>query len=132
MIMLLILCFPQLNVRCSEKDSTPSKITGGSATTNHKFAYFTTSDLNVYRYHWSTGRWEEIRRPCYDSKLAVIHGEITTAVGGQDGCYCCTNKTLRRRQRQWIEEYPPMNTARSHMHAAVVSSSDGEYHCVCV
>ena len=122
MIMLLILCFPQLNVRCSEKDSAPSKITGGSATTNHQFAYFTSELNHVYRYNWSTGRWEEL--PYYDSALVVIDRELT-AVGGQDGSYCCTNKLFTLRQWQWVDEYPPMNTARSH--AAVVSSSDGRY-----
>ena len=121
MIMLLILCFPQLNVRCSEKDSTPSKITGGSATTNHQFAYFT-SDLNhVYRYNWSTGRWEELP-PCpyYDSALVVLWGDRMGLI-----VVLTSYSLFTLRQWQWVDEYPPMNTARSH--AAVVSSSDGRY-----
>ena len=46
-------------------------------------------------------------------------------MGGRDGSYDYTNKLFTFQQRQWIEEYPPMNTARST--TTVVSSSDGEY-----
>ena len=45
-------------------------------------------------------------------------------MGGYDGSRR-TNKLFTLRQRQWIEEYPPMNTARSM--TTVVSLSDGEY-----
>ena len=47
-----------------------------------------------------------------------------TAVGGEDGSHC-TNKLYTLRQREWVEKYPPMNTA--HSSPAVVSTSDGEY-----
>ena len=36
-----------------------------------------------------------------------------------------TNKLYTLRQREWVEKYPPMNTA--HSHPAVVSTSDGEH-----
>ena len=46
-------------------------------------------------------------------------------MGGCDDRYHCTNKLLTLRQRRWVEELPPMKTARSS--TAVVSTSDGEY-----
>ena len=105
-------------------------MTRGSATTDHQFSYFTPRGSNsVYSYQWSTEKWEELP-PCpyQNSGLVIINGQLT-AVGGDDGSRR-TNKlfTFRHkllRQRQWIEEYPPMNTARSM--TTLVSSSDGEY-----
>ena len=97
----------------------------GSATTDNQFSYFTPRSSNsVYSYQWSTEKWEELP-PCpyQNSGLVIINGQLT-AVGGHDGPRC-TNKLFTFRQRQWIEEYPPMNTARSM--TTVVSSSDGEY-----
>ena len=99
---------------------------GGSATTDHQFSYFTSDSSNsVYSYQWSTKKWGKLP-PCpyCDSGLVIIHGQLT-AVGGEDGSRRCTNKLFTFRQRQWIEEYPPMNTARSD--TTVVSSSDREY-----
>ena len=113
-------------MQCKEKGRTPLKMAAGSATTNHLFAYFTTFGLNnIYSYHLREDDWEKLP-PCpfYDSALIIINGELT-AVGGENGSYSCTNKLVTLRQRHWVEEYPPMNTARSH--AAVVSSSDGDY-----
>ena len=97
----------------------------GSATTDHQFSYFTPGGSNsVYSYQWSTEKWEELP-PCpnEDSGLVIINGQLT-AVGGQDRFHY-TNKLFTFRQRQWIEEYPPMNTARSS--TTVVSSSYGKY-----
>ena len=48
-----------------------------------------------------------------------------TAVGGWDGSYRSTNKLYTLRQREWVEKYPPINTA--HSHPAVVSTSDGKH-----
>ena len=52
-------------------------------------------------------------------------------MGGRDGSDRRTNKLFTFRQSQWIEEYPPMNTARAQNTArsqtTAVSSSDGEY-----
>ena len=97
----------------------------GSATTDHQCSYFTPAgSKSVYTYQWSTEKWEELP-PCpyENSGLVIINGQLT-AVGGYDGSRF-TNKLFTLRQRQWIEEYPPMNTARSM--TTVVSSSDGEY-----
>ena len=68
--------------------------------------------------------WEKLP-PCpYRGSGLVIINEQLTAVGGVDRSRF-TNKLFTLRQRQWIEEYPPMNTARSE--TTVVSSADGEY-----
>ena len=96
----------------------------GYGTTDHQFSYFTPyGSKSVYNYQWSTEKWEKLP-PCpyQNSGLVIINGQLT-AVGGWDGPR--TNKLFTLRQRQWIEEYPPMNTARSH--TTIVSSSDGEY-----
>ena len=97
----------------------------GSAATDHQFSYFTPFGSNsVYSYQWSTEKWEELP-PCpyRNSGLVIINGQLT-AVGGLDGSRH-TNKLFTLRQRQWIEEYTPMNTARSE--TTVVSLSYGEY-----
>ena len=102
----------------------------GSATTDHQFSYFTPRGSNsVYSYQWSTEKWEELP-PCpyRDSGLVIINGQLT-AVGGEDGSRR-TNKLFTLRQSQWIEEYPPMNTARST--TTLVSSSDGEYNIIVI
>ena len=104
----------------------------GSATTDGRFAYFAPAlnSTSVYRYEYSTEKWEELPAcPYHNSGLVTIDRELT-AVGGQDGSYRltgshCTNKLYTLRQREWVEKYPPMNTARSC--PAVVSTSDGKH-----
>ena len=61
--------------------------------------------------------------PYYNSGLAIIDSELTT-VGEEDGAGR-TNRLFTLRQGNWVEVYPPMNTARSN--PAVVSTSDGDY-----
>ena len=63
-----------------------------------------------------------LRYYVYNSALVIIDGTLTT-VGGSN--YGYTNKLFTLRQRQWVEEYPPMNTACSY--PAVVSTSGGDY-----
>ena len=96
----------------------------GSATTDHQFAYFTPlNSPSVYQYEWSTDQWKELPScPCRNSGLVIIDGELT-AVGGESSEV--SNKLFTLRQRKWVEEYPPMKTARSD--PAVVSASDGDY-----
>ena len=98
----------------------------GSATTDGRFAYFAVAgSTSVYQYEYSTEKWEELPAcPQQNSRLVVIDRKLT-AVGGRDGPYPCTNKLYTLRQREWVEKYPPMNTARSS--PAVVSTSDGEH-----
>ena len=96
----------------------------GSATTDHQFAYFTSygSD-SVYSYEWNTEQWNILPScPYCNCALVIIDGTLTT-VGGYGSGY--TNKLFTLRQRQWVEEYPPMNTARSS--PAVVSTFGGDY-----
>ena len=116
---------PQLTVQCHKKKTAPREMKRGSATTGDRFAYFTpyASD-SVYRYQLSTEKWEELPLSPYRySELVIINGELT-AVGGYDGSRY-TNKLFTLRQGQWVEHYPPMNTAR--YSPAVVSTSDGKY-----
>ena len=116
---------PQLTVQCHKKKTAPCEMERGSATTDDQFAYFTSWNSNsVYRYQLSTEKWEELP-PCpyHNSGLVIIDGELT-AVGGWDRSGY-TNKLFTLRQGQWVEHYPPMNTARSF--PAVVSTSDGNY-----
>ena len=98
----------------------------GSATTDHQFAYFTPYDSNsVYSYEWNTEQWNKLPScPCRNCALVIIDDTLTT-VGGTDYRSCRSNKLFTLRQRQWVEEYPPMNTVRSH--PAVVSTSGGDY-----
>ena len=115
----------QLAVKCHCKKTAPCGMDRGSATTDDRFAYFTPcGSTSVYRYEWRREKWEELPScPYHDSGLVIIDGKLT-AVGGWDGSRY-TNKLLTLQQKKWVEEYPPMNTARSS--PAVVSTSDGEY-----
>ena len=122
-------------MQCHSKRIAPHGITRGSATTDGRFAYFTPrGSTSVYQYEYSTEKWEALPAcPFANSGLVIIDRELT-AVGGEHGTYR-NNKlyTLRQREwvmgwythREWVEKYPPMNTARSH--PAVVSTSDGEH-----
>ena len=116
---------PQLTVQCYPKNKAPCEMIRGSATSDHHFAYFIPSgSTSLYSYEWNTKQWEELPSCQYDnSALVIINGELTT-VGGGSRC-SCTNKLLTLRQRRWIEEYPPMEFARSK--PAVVSTPDGDY-----
>ena len=98
---------------------------GGSATTDHQFAYFTPFNSNsVYSYEWNTEQWNELPScPYRNCALVIIDGTLTTVGGGYGSGI--TNKLFTLRQRQWVEEYPPMNTVRSS--PAVVSTSGGDY-----
>ena len=123
---------PQLTVQCHRKKKAPYEMMRGSATTDHQFAYFTTLHSNlVYSYEWNTEQWNELPSSPYDNcALVIIDGTLTTVGGrgyrvGYRSGYSYTNKLFTLRQRQWVEEYPPMNTARSY--PAVVSTSGGDY-----
>ena len=117
---------PQLTVQCRGKKRAPCEMDRGSATTDGGFAYFTPRhSTSVYQYEYSTEEWEELPAcPHGNSGLVIIDRELT-AVGGQDGSYRSTNKLYTLRQREWVEKYPPMNTAR--FFPAVVSTSDGKH-----
>ena len=115
----------QLTVECHRKKAAPSRMTRGSATTCGLFAYFTPDGSNsVYKYELRREKWEELPSSPYRSSGLVIINKQLTAVGGWDGLLP-TNKLLTLRQRKWVEQYPPMNTAR--FSSAVVSTPDGEH-----
>ena len=116
---------PQLTVQCHDKKTAPCVMRRGSATTDGVFAYFMPfNSHSVYSYEWSTQKWDELP-PCpyVNFSLVIIDGALTT-VWGEDE-YVYTNKQFTLRQRKWVEELPPMKTARSM--TAVVSTSDGKY-----
>ena len=116
---------PQLTVECRDKKTAPREMRRGFATTDNQFAYFSPGCSNtVYSYRWSTEKWDQLL-PCpyQNSALVIIDGSLT-AVGGRDGPHR-TNQLFTLGQSQWVEEYPPMSTARSS--PAIVSTSDGDY-----
>lgn len=105
--------------------TAPYRMSRGSATTDSEFAYLTPGCSKlVYRYKLSTAEWEKFPpSPSYNSGLVIIDGELT-AVGGWGGSRP-TNQLFTLQKGQWVELYPPMNTARSD--SAVVSTSDNNY-----
>ena len=108
-------------MQCHRKNTAPCGMRRGSATSDGQFAYFTPPiSSSVYRYEWSSDKWEELPScPQSGFGLVIINKELT-AVGGTN-----TRKLLTLRERRWVEEYPPMKNARSS--PAVVSTCDGEY-----
>ena len=132
---------PQLTVQCRVKKTAPvCSIYKGSAASDLQYAYFIQlNSSTVFRYEWSTEKWDKLP-PCpyRDSALVIIDGALTT-VGGEDGSGY-TNKlfTFRERDiafstklhktyRRWVEELPPMKTAYTCLDLSAVSTSDGEY-----
>ena len=116
----------QLTVQCRQKEKrAPCYMKRGSAATDGRFVYITPyGSTSHYQYECSTEEWTELPScPYKDSGLAIIDSELTTVGGYGDGR---TNKLFTLRQREWVEVYPPMKTARSC--PAVVSTSDGDYH----
>ena len=98
----------------------------GSATTDQNFAYFIPAGINsVYSYEWNTEQWNMLPSCPYSYSALVIIDDTLTTVGGGDYMSGWTNKLFTLRQRQWVEEYPPMNTARCK--STVVSTSGGDY-----
>ena len=115
----------QLTAYCHRKKEAPYKMGRGSATADHRFAYFTTeSFMAIHRYEFSTGKWDQLpSSPYSNSALVIINGALTAVGGWTVSRYFNQLFTLRR--GRWVEEYAPMNTALSH--AAAVSTFDGNY-----
>ena len=119
---------PQLqhiNVLCHAKKEASQGMRRGSATADDQFAYFLPwFSRIVYRYEWSTEKWEKLpQSPHWNSGLVIVNGELT-AVGGQDKSLFI-NRFFTLRQGLWFVLYPRMNIARSS--PAVVSTPDGNY-----
>ena len=113
---------PQLIVQCHSQKKAPRRMERGSAITDQMMTYCAPNgSYSFYCYTMTEDKWEKLPKcPYRDSGLVVIDSALT-AVGGLYGSY--TNKLVTLRQSRWVEEYPPMNTARSS--PAVVSTSDG-------
>ena len=120
---------PQLTVQCHSQKKAPCGMYRGSAVTDQMMTYcIPYASYSLYRYTMTEDKWEELPRcPYRNSGLVVIDSGLT-AVGGHDGSW--TNKLVTLRQSRWVEEYPPMNTARAQH--AVVSTSDGGHMNVIV
>ena len=116
---------PQLTVQCHAKNEAPCEIHRGCATADHQFAYFMPENsISVYSYEWNTELWRQLPScPYHNSALVIIDCELTSVGGGSR--FDCTNKLFTLRQRQWVEEYPPMKTVR--ISPAAVSTSDDDY-----
>ena len=120
--------FLQLTVQCYRKTKAPTHgLARGSATTDHQFVYFAPYGSNsVYSYKLKDDQWDELPSfPCRGCALVIINDALT----GMGGRYMYqsgyANRLLTIRQGKWVEEYPPMNTARSS--PAVVSTFEGDY-----
>ena len=125
----------QLTVQChTQKKKAPcGMLLRGSAVADLNNVYCMTFNSNsVYRYQLREDQWNVLPScescPYKNSGLVVIDG-VLTAVGGWDGSHY-TNQLFTLRQSRWVEEYPPMNTAR--FSPAVVSTSDGRHMNVIV
>ena len=115
---------PQLTVQChTQKKTVPCGMSRGSAVADLNNVYCSPSgSKSVYRYRLREDQWNDLPScPYMNSGLVVIDG-VLTAVGGVEGSHH-TNKLFTLRQSRWVEEYPPMKTARSS--PVVVSTSDG-------
>ena len=78
----------------------------------------------MYRCNLNTELWETLPSLAYRECALVVFDGALTAVGGVQGSHF-SKKLLTLRENQWVEEYPPMTTARSF--PAVVCSSSGDY-----
>ena len=113
---------PQLTVQCHSQKKAPCGMRRGSAVTDQMTTYCAPrGSKSLYRYTMTEDKWEELPQCPYSDSVLVVIDSALTSVGGLDGSY--TNKIVTIRQSRWVEEYPPMNTARSS--PAVVSTSDG-------
>ena len=102
----------------------------GSAIADLNNVYCSPSGSNsVYRYQLREDQWNDLPSCPYMNSGLVVIDVVLTAVGGRDGSRY-TNKLFTLRQSRWVEEYPPMNTARDD--PAVVSTSDGQHMNVIV
>ena len=99
----------------------------GSAASDHQYAYFTPGASNlVYRYEWSTLKWEQLPPSLYcSSGLVIIDGELTAVGGYNNESGSKTNKVFTLRENQWVEHYPPMNAEFESPTA--ISTSDGNH-----
>lgn len=113
----------QLTLQCHQKKATPYNMSRGSATTDGQFVYFSPlASSSLYQYDYTKDKWEKLQACLYhDSGLAIINNELTS-IGGWDGSGR-TSKLMTLQKGVWVEQYPPMKTAR--YSPAVVTTADG-------
>ena len=113
------------------------KMKRGSTASDSRYTYLAPfGSTKIFQYECSREKWEELPScPYQNSGLVIIDGEVTV-VGGWDGITdewgdttdewggACSNKLFTLRGKKWVEEYPPMVTARS-MSAVVCQSNSG-------
>ena len=80
----------------------------------------------LHSFKWKNDQWDKLPHfPYRGCALVIING----AMAGMGGRYMFqsgyTNRLLTLQQGRWVEEYPPMKTARSS--PAVVSTLEGDY-----
>ena len=123
---------PQLALQChTQKKTAPCEMYRGSATADQNITFCSPDDSNsIYCYQLRDNKWNVLPScPFASSGLVIIHG-VLTAVGEWYGPRRITNKLCTLRQSKWVEEFPPMNTAR--YSPAVVRTVDGQHMNVVV
>ena len=99
-----------------QKPAEQRWISKGSATIDGNFAYFMPHNRKtVHRYNVINGQWIDLPEPPYfNMSLVIINGTVV-AVGGSvvDNDTSLSKKLFTLRNNKWIEDYPPMNIARS-------------------
>ena len=119
-------------MQCHSQKEAPRGMIRGSSITDQMTTYCTPNNSDsMYRYTITEDKWEELPQcPYYNTGLVVIDSALTAVGGYREWGGLLTNKLVTLRQSRWVEEYPPMNTARSS--PAVVSTSDGGHMNVIV
>lgn len=103
-------------------------MTRGAAVTHHNTIYCISRSTDkaycntIYRYRLDEDEWQEHSQCPHSDPGLVIINDLLTAVGGREGSRK-TNKLVTWKDGKWVEEFPPMNTARFE-HAVVC---DGRY-----
>ena len=122
-------CFLQLKVQCyTQKPAEHKFLSRGSATIDGNFAYFTPSNRSsVLMYNVINGKWTELPEcPCSNAALVCVDGALV-AVGGESNS-TVSNKLFTLYGNRWLEEYPPMNTARLQCSVVSVTTSRPQTH----
>ena len=97
-----------------DKKTAPCGMDRGSATSDGDFAYFTPDgSYSVYRYEWSTEKWDKLP-PCphHNSTLVIVDGALT-AVGGEQRSRS-TNKLVTLRAEAMGRGTPPNEDCTFH------------------
>lgn len=83
----------------------------GAAVADYKFAYFISFDSQIYCYQMDADQWSELP-PCPYKNPGLVVVQDLTAVGGGDELNNYAT-LFSWNGEEWVNEYPPMKTARS-------------------